>query len=264
MRYEASEWRNMFFRRQYKYIFLLIPLVVLYRPFLFFGSYQLNESVGGVFLSNMFGGSYSREKIEIVLSVTSLFGVMIMNILFGDYICKDFSTNGEYIFSREHNKGKWFMRKAFGLGKYCVLGTVIYVGLYAIGSIMKSNKALMMSDVVVIGATAVMIVEFAYLSTLLINVLAIRFGTSLAFVITYSIFIVSEMITFCLQGMKENTLVKVLHYVNPMSNMTISWNYSDEYVCWSMIYFFILIMTVLFIGKNVASRCEIGIKASEV
>lgn len=38
--------------------------------------------MGGIFLSNIFGGSYSREKIEIVLSVTSLFGVMIMNIVF--------------------------------------------------------------------------------------------------------------------------------------------------------------------------------------
>jgi len=150
----------MFFRKQYKYIFLLISMVVLYRPFLFFGNYQLNESVTAVFLSNMFGGSYSREKIEIVLSVTSLFGVMIMNVLFGDYICKDFFTNSEYIFAREHNKGKWFMKKAWGLCGYCVLGNVIYVGLYAIGSAMKSSRNILMDDMVIIGATAFMLVEF--------------------------------------------------------------------------------------------------------
>lgn len=247
----------MFFRKQYKYIFLLIPLVFLYRPFLFFGNYQLNESVGSLFLSNMFGGSYSREKIEIVLSVTSFFGVIIMNILFGDYICKDFFTNSEYIFTREHNKGKWFVKKALGLGSYCMLGTAIYVGLYAIGSIMKSSRPVAISDITVIAFTAIMVFEFTYMTALLINVLALKFGTSIAFVITYSICIVSEIITFCLQGMGESAFIKVLHYVNPMSNMTISWNYSDWFVYWSIIYFLILNIIVLFIGKNVASKYEI-------
>lgn len=247
----------MFFRKQYKYIFLLIPLVFLYRPFLFFGNYELNESVGNLFLRNMFGGSYSREKIEIILSVTSLFGVIIMNILFGDYICKDFFSNSEYIFTREHNKGKWFLKKAVGLGSYCILGTVLYVGVYAIGSIMKSSRAVEASDVTIMVFTTIMVFEFTYITALLINVLALKFGTSIAFVITYSICIVSEIITFCLQGMGESGLVKALHYVNPMSNMTISWNYSDWSVYWSIMYFFVLNMIVLIAGKNVASKYEI-------
>lgn len=254
----------MFFKRQYKYIFILIPLVILYRPFLFFGSYQLDESVGSIFLSNMFGGSYSRDKIEIVLSVTSLFGVMIMNILFGDYICKDFLVNGEYIFSREPNKGKWFLKKAVGLGRYCALGSVIYVGLYAIGSVLKSNRDITVSDIILFITTVVVIWEFSYMSTLLINILALRLGISISFVITYSAFIVSEIITFCLQQMGESTPVKVLHYLNPMSNMTISWNYSREYVYWSVVYFLSLTVIVLILGKKLAIKHEIGIKNSEV
>lgn len=253
----------MFFRRRYKYIFLIIPLVFLYRPFLFLGSYQLDEWVSGIFLSNMFGGSYAREKVEIVLAVTSLFGILIMNILLGDYISKDFFENGEYIFSREHNKGKWFIQRAIDLSKYCVLGTVLYVGLYAIGSVMKSSKEVEIRDVILIGITAVMIFEFSYLSTLLINVLALRVGTSIAFVITYSVFIVSDIITFFLQGGEQNMAIMVLHYINPMSNMTISWNYSQGYVYWSVIYFGIMIMSVLYAGKQIALKYEIGIKHNE-
>ena len=186
-----------------------------------------------------------------------------MNVLFGDYICKDFFTNSEYIFSREHNKGKWFMKKAWGLCGYCVLGNVIYVGLYAIGSAMKSSRNILMDDMVIIGATAFMLVEFTYLSTLLINILAIRLGTSIAFVITYSVFVVSEILTFCLQEMEQNAFIKLLHCINPMSNMTISWNYSGKYVSWAMIYFVVLNVIALIVGKGIASRQEIGIKINE-
>lgn len=247
----------MFFRKQYKYIFLLIPLVLLYRPFLFFGNYQLDESVGNLFLRNLFGGSYSREQIEIVLSMTSFFGVIVMNILFGDYICKDFFSNSEYIFTREQNKGKWFLKKAFGLGGYCILGTMLYVGIYAMGSIMKSSRNVEVYDVTIMVFTTIMLLEFTYLTTLLVNVLALKFGTTIAFVITYSICIGGEIITFCLQKMDGSTLVKTLHYVNPMSNMTISWNYSDWSNYWSILYFFALNVVLLMIGRKMASNYEI-------
>lgn len=254
----------MFFKRQYKYIFLLIPLVVLYRPFLFFGNYQLDESVGSLFLSNLFGGSYSREKVLIVLSITSLFGVLFLNILFGDYICRDFLVNGEYIFSRQQDKGRWFLQKAGTLCGYCLFGTVLVVGMYAVGSVLKSSRSIDSEDAAVMAATLLMVWEFSYVSTLLINLLALFFGTSIAFVIAYSGIIGSEILASCLQGMGESTLVRILHGLNPMSNMTISWNYSDGYIAWSVMYFLILIVVMLVVGKQLASGYEIGIRNSEL
>jgi hypothetical protein len=254
----------MFLKSRYRYIFVIIPLGIFYRPFLFFGSYQLIQDVGVVFLMNMFGGSYSRENIEIVLSFTSLFGILIMNILFGDYICKDYLVNGEYIFSREQNKGKWFLKKSVGLGAYCALGTVLYVGLYALGAVLKCQVNTTMSDIILFLTVAIVVWEFTYLSTLLINILALRLGISISFVITYSVIVVSEMITYCLQKMGDNKLTKLLHLLNPMSNMTISWNYSKGYISWAAVYFFILTAIVLILGTRVATKYEIGIKNSEV
>jgi hypothetical protein len=250
----------MFFKRYYKYIFLLILFVIVYRPFLFFGSYEIDESAGTIFLSNMFGGSYSREKIEIVLSVTSLFGVVIINILFGDYIARDYLINSEYIFTRENNKGKWFLKKAAGLGLYSLLGMGVYVGTYVIGAITKSRKGVTVEDITVMVLTFIMMWELVFVTTLLINIISLKVGASISFIIVYSILIVSEMITFCMQSLPGNALVRFLHHMNPMSNITISWNYSTGNVYWSVFYFATLIFIVLLIGYKITTGYEFGIR----
>jgi hypothetical protein len=121
-----------------------------------------------------------------------------------------------------------------------------------------------MSDIILFLTVAIVVWEFTYLSTLLINILALRLGISISFVITYSVIVVSEMITYCLQKMGDNKLTKLLHLLNPMSNMTISWNYSKGYISWAAVYFFILTAIVLILGTRVATKYEIGIKNSEV
>jgi hypothetical protein len=234
--------------------------VIVYRPFLFFGSYHLEESVGTIFLSNIFGGSYSREKIEIVLSATSLFGVVIINILFGDYIARDYLVNSEYIFTRENNKGKWFINKAIGLGLYSLLGMGVYVGTYVIGAITKSRNGVTVEDITVMLLTFLMMWELVFVTTLLINIISLKVGVSISFIIVYSILIVSEMITFCMQSLPQNALVRFFHYVNPMSNITVSWNYSMGNVYWSVCYFAMTIIVTLLIGKRIATGYEIGIR----
>ena len=74
----------MFFRRRFKYIFLIVPLVIMYRPLLFFGNQYSDASVGSIFLSNMFGGSYAVSKIKITLSVMSLFSIIRIYFLQGE------------------------------------------------------------------------------------------------------------------------------------------------------------------------------------
>ena len=84
----------MFFKKKYKYVFAVIPLMILFRPFLFFGGKnEVNEPVASTFLTNMFGGSYGRDKVEITLAVQSLAAITIIIILLSDYISGDIKEN---------------------------------------------------------------------------------------------------------------------------------------------------------------------------
>lgn len=250
----------IFLKKYYKYLLLLIPLVILYRPFLFFGNQYLKESAGNIFLSNLYGGSYGKEKIEIVVSVVGFFGILLLNLLFGDYISKDFYTNSEYIFVRVKKKSKWYHKKCFQLFLYCCLGTMIYIAMYMGGAISKAAFPVTISDITVMLNSYIMLTLFAYFTTLFINILSILYGTSIGFIATYSFVILSEMLTFLLQNMKENIGVKIIHLLNPMSNLTVSWNFSTKYVIWGIAYFIAINIVLTIIGKYIVHRQEIGLQ----
>ncbi len=253
----------MFFRRKYKYIFLILPLIVIYRPFLFFGNQYPDEGIGSIFLSNMFGGSYAIDKIKITMSVLSLFSIIIINILLSDYISGDLLQNGEYILSRVKNKKKWYIKKAAGLLGYCFLGVFLTVAIYTIGAISKSVKHISVSDVNVILQATIILSLFAFISSNLINLFALKLGQSIGFLIVYSIIIGSEILTYLLQGHTNTVAIKILQRMNIMSNVTIGWNFTNEYVWWSITYFIILSIFTILIGRNMVNRYEIGIKKVE-
>lgn len=248
-----------FFKRNDKYMLLLIPLVILYRPFLFFGNQYPEESAGSIFLSNLYGGSYGKDKIQIVVSVIGFFGILLLNLLFGDYISKDFRTNSEYIFVRVKNKSKWYDKKCFQLFLYCCLGTMIYIAMYMGGAISKTVLPLAISDMTVMFSSYIMLTLFTYFTTLFINLLSILYGTSIGFIATYSFVILSEMLTFILQNMKENKGAKIMHLLNPMSNLTISWNLSTKYIIWGIAYFIAVNIVLTIIGRYIVHRQEIGL-----
>lgn len=253
----------MFFRRKYKYIFLILPMVIIYRPFLFFGNQYMDESVGSIFLSNMFGGSYGMDKIKITMSVLSLFSVIIINILLSEYISGDLLKNGEYVLSRVNNKKKWYLRKGFGLLGYSFLGVLLTITIYATGAILKSNKSIGTSDVNVILQAMIILSLFAFFSSNLINLLALKFGVSIGFLIVYSIIITSEILTYVFQKQPDTVVFRALQRINIMSNVTIGWNFSNKYLWWSIAYFLILNIITMMAGINIVSKYEVGIKNIE-
>lgn len=253
----------MFFRRRFKYIFLIVPLVIMYRPLLFFGNQYSDASVGSIFLSNMFGGSYAVSKIKITLSVMSLFSIIIINILLSDYISGDLLNNGEYIFCRVKNRRKWFIKKCFGLMGYSFAGVCLTVSLYSIGAVLKSNKNIMYSDVSVIFQTVLILFLFTVMSSNLINIFSLRYGISISFLIVYSIIVVSTILIYIFQKYENIKAFGIMQRMNIMSNVIIAWNFSDKYIWYSMTYFLVLNLIIIFAGVSIVQNYEIGIKNKE-
>lgn len=247
------------FLKKYKYIFLILPLIFLYRYDLFLFPEKATESVGEIFLTHMFGGSYHLEKANLHLSVVGLVGIIYMSLLFSDYITADLLECADYIFVRYDRRRKWIVRKLYGLSLYCALGIFLYVLLYIQNALTESCRHITKKDIQVILCTYVMLLVFSYCMIILINGLALRLGTTIGFIISYSLLILSSMLTIAIQNLGNIRIANVLHKINPMSNILVSWNFTDFHVLWGLGYFVVLAICLSSLLWYEVKHYEIGL-----
>lgn len=254
----------MFFKKKYKYVFAVIPLMILFRPFLFFcGKNEVNEPVASTFLTNMFGGSYGRDKVEITLAVQSLAAITIIIILLSDYISGDIKENGEYIFTRLINKKVWYLKKCINMFFYCLMGVVITVVPYAVMSAVTSQQSLRKTDIAVILQTIIMLSVFSFFCCQVINVISMKIDVNVAVLIMYSIIAVSLIIVYAAQSIKNKYIAMNILKFNIISNVVVSWNFSQSFVLWGMFYFICINILIFIVGSKVVENIEIGIRRRE-
>ena len=247
------------FKKKYKAVFLIIPLILLYRYDLVFFAESTGKSVSEVFLMHLFGGSYHMEKMDLAVSVLGLVGIVFVTLLFADYIVRDLTENAEYIFCRYINRRGWYLKKLRDLFLYCNLGIFLCCSFYVINAVYESNKPITTRDIFLILCTYIMLLLFTYCSVLCINLLSLFSDTTIAFVVFYSILIISSMMTIFIQGLSNEKIIGVLHKVNPMSNIFVSWNFNNFHVLWGMGYYVILSLLVIFVLWKKVKYYEIGI-----
>lgn len=237
----------------------MLPLVLFFRYDLLLHFERTSARVGEVFLMHLFGGSYNMEKADLTISVLGLIGIIFLTLLFADYIVGDLSENAEYIFGRYTDRGIWYRKKLNGLFGYCNLGVFLYLLFYIMIAILKSKKNFEKEDISLILCTYVMLVLFTFCSVVCINLLALFGSTTIGFLIFYSILVVSSMATIFIQGIENEKIAGVLHRINPMSNILVSWNFSDSYVLWGVAYYVILTVVISFFLWRKVKKYEIGI-----
>ena len=107
--------------------------------------------------------------------------------------------------------------------------------------------------------TYIMLVLFVYFNIICINIGVMKYGTTIGFIIFYSVLIISTILTLFIQKLPNQQVAMVLHRLNPMSNIFVSWNFSSFYVRWGMMYYLVLcIVSTLFMWCK-ARKYEIGI-----
>ncbi len=249
----------LFFRKKYKAIFGMVPLVLLYRYDLVLYTQKMENSVGEVFLMHVFGGSYNMEMADITLSMLGLVGIIYLSLLFADYMIRDLQECAEYIFSRYQGRRKWYGRKVVGLFFYCNIGIILYLFLYFLNAIYESERFITEKDIFLILCTYVMVLVFSYCLIIFINLCSLYYDASIGFIISYSIVIISSMGMILIQKLPNQELACILHRINPMSNVLVSWNFSDAQVMWGLGYYMVLaVFLSLVLWKNVKNY-EIGI-----
>ncbi len=249
------------FKKKYVSIFFLLPIICVYRFDLFLYAEPMDERIGEVFLMHFFGGSYKMDELDMTVSVLGLIGIVFLDLLFSDYIAQDIRVNSEYIFSRYSNRLVWYVKKLKGVMAYSVLGIILYMLPYACNAQMTATQRIGSQDIQILLCTFLMLSLFLYCSILVINLFSIRFGNSIGFLITYTILIVSTILTMNLQKIHSGQpIVMLIHRLNPMSNILVSWNFNDIYVKWGIGYYLGLGVLLSLIGWIKLRKIEIGIR----
>lgn len=221
----------------------IVPIVFLWRYDLFIGiKMQTDDLVSTVFLSHLFGGSYAREKMDYTVSVLSLIAIIYITLVFSQHFVKDIEENCEYLFTRYKNRMTWYIRRLVSLFAWGVIGIGIVLTMYAGNAVVESSAAITLEDIKMFFCVYGMLVFFFYVSVLAINYIALYKGSVVGIVSYYSVVFFSSALTLVAQkrGMNEAWF----HILNPMSNIYISWNFTNIHVLWGILYF-VLICSVL-------------------
>lgn len=251
----------IFFKKKYKYILGILPIVLLFRyDLVFFLNKDMeDDTVGEVALSHLFGGSFQMEQLNITESVFGLFPLIYFSLLFADYIVHDFFANAEYIFTRYTSRAIWYRRKLLGTAVYSMIGVFLTLLLYVYCGVRESGQPITCKDITLIVCTYVMLLLFLYFGTICLNIFVMYYGTTIGFVIYYSGLAISTIIALMIQKMPNKGIAQILHCINPMSNIFVSWNFSDIYVIWGIGYYCTLCILISILLWRIIKRREIGI-----
>lgn len=247
------------FKRKYKHIFWLVPLVLLYRYDLLFFPEKMEERVGEVFLMHLFGGSYNMEKANLTICVVGLFGIVFLSLLFADYVVCELKEHAEYIFPRYRERKKWYLKKLGGLFAYCNLGILLYLLFYIGNALWESKRQIQKEDILIILCTYLMLLLFTYCIIVSINFVSLFFDTTIGFLICYSVIVISSMEVITIQGMENSQIAEILHKLNPMSNVLVSWNFSDAHIRWGIMYYSLFAIGISLLLWRKVKNYEIGL-----
>lgn len=115
------------------------------------------------------------------------FPFLIFQILFGTYIYKHFCSASVYYFSRCQNRVKWFLKEALSLYPLALLYilTMVVIGVIIVG--INNNIIFDKESFILLLYYLLIHSLWLYSTSLLINILAIKFESSLAYSIVAGI-----------------------------------------------------------------------------
>lgn len=167
------------------------------------------------FAFKVFGRISFQDESVYVVAMQNLLFVVVCNILFADFISSHFRTSCVYVFSRIHNRTKWFRKQVRAL----LTRTAMFTGCYLVSiffvCVRKSSIPVQVTELYPLFVIVLFSIFLCFTTTLLINLLSIRWGTTVGF-------LSSQILLFTLVFMSTATShIQVLTVLNPVSCLNI-------------------------------------------
>lgn len=212
----------------------------------------------------IFGRITLGEIKSVVLGLDHLFFFMLFSLLFGSYIYQNFTTSSVYLFSRIKKRRKWL----FSISLRLILYSFMYNFFYLL------TTCLIMYLVTPIPVTFENSRSFVLLLTILtflmanftiiINLLSIRFGSGVGFVLSYAVFVFLVSIIINNQDIPDFPGKNIiLFYLNPASIMALSLNDFPITQAFLLLCQFLWLAVTIGVGGRWIDRLDIALADRE-
>ncbi len=144
---------------------------------------RLNEKI--ILSDIIFQFSFLKKYIETpyIIDMTIKFlPYLIFQILFGTCIYKHFCSASNYYFSRCINRTKWLLREAFLLYTYVLIFLFCMLAGGVMVTVITNELIFDLESIILLLYYLIIYSLWLYLTTLLINIIAVRFNSSVAFI----------------------------------------------------------------------------------
>jgi hypothetical protein len=232
----------------------------------------------GYFLEKVAFGWPEFEQSQLFLIVINMFPIILFQILYGLSIYQHFCTASAYYFSRQNNRTKWFLGETVKLlGQSSTFFGSYIVGLILCYGFVQGFALCTITDVQVVLYVYILFSLYAYVFTLLINLVSLRLGNQMGFFVTYFIQLIATFVLVIYKGLEEITGWRAVAFrLNPIANIVISWHSSRWILTsdinmldfrfdlnWSILYFMVLAVIVAAAGCIVVKHQDISLENKE-
>lgn len=219
------------------------------------------------------------DSVEIVGFAMRLTPIWILEMFLGIELYQHFCTAGVFVFSRCTDRGQWYWREIFHVGVKVFLFHIIFLGFVLATAMVQYEVEIDTAGVILCGYHLLIYLLWSLAITVLINMLALKFGSSISFTVVMMIQ-AAGIALFCLGGMFEEGTPQqeaVLIW-NPMAHLVLGWQrsifpevvaqplYEHFYLEVTLLFLLLLNVVVLILGAGMikkqellVSDCEIGV-----
>ncbi len=254
---------RMYKKRLLLALFIIIPVVLVFNYDLFLSHGKASYTLKQMLVSRIFDVKSIYEEKTLILAVNSIYFIVIFHICFGTYIYKDFISNGAYIFTRLKSRRVWFYRKSMDIIKFSMLYSFLFVGTLLTICRIFVGKPLEIDIIYTVFflwfSSSVLII----MSTLLINMLSIFYGSHIGFIFGYAtlVFLIAASINF-----EKIPLIGKYTYVsliNPASIMFLYLIENKVVVVLGFIYYSLVVALFICMSVKLVNKIDVSITTVE-
>lgn len=239
--------------------FTILPILLIRRAGLLAIGRKMEMPIAELFLQEIFSGNPSRIHTNIVMVMFGMFEIIVFNLLFGNYLYRDMYENTDYIFVRYPNRKKWFFLHAKRLALYTTLYVCLFLGITFGLCVNFSTGEIDETAIWVLLITYIMLCLFTYWTTIIINLLSMHLGATMAFISLYIVMVVLAALAIGHEKIPLINQCPLLLKLNPIANVVIQWESGSKESLFHAVYFICLISITLCVGSIFVKRIDIGL-----
>lgn len=222
-----------------------------------------NINIGIYLASKILGQTNLDNEKLFIFMVENILYLIIFHLLYGNLISENFRYSSVYVFSRIKSRKKWFYRISLKLLSICFLYTFIFLFTNLVICDIGSTKSCNLETFYIFSILLIMLTMILLSTTMIINLISIRFGNSIGFLTVYILLLL--FLFLALQSPKSEFIRKypLVLILNPATAMSFNFVRETFLQAGVIIYYAILNLIILLTGSNYINHFDIALSDAE-